>query len=141
MRSTIVARAAVSLSVAIGIVAGGFAVAGVGHAAVPSVTAVATAVDSGGVGTLAVNNLGLSRPPHGYTGKIDGYLGTESWKALQRWLKNDGYYDGRINGVVSAGTIKALQRYLKEYHGYKGKIDGIAGSGTRAAFERMAISM
>jgi len=54
----------------------------------------------------------LRNAPASYTGAIDGLLGTNSWKAYQRWLK--------------------------EYWGYTAAIDGIAGSGTKAAFKRLA---
>ncbi|MGW4383450.1 peptidoglycan-binding domain-containing protein [Kitasatospora sp. NPDC004531] len=72
-----------------------------------------------------------------YTGAIDGLLGTESWKAMQRVLRSYGY-TGAIDGVVGTGTIKALQQYLKSDGFYSGAIDGIAGSGTQAAFAAWA---
>lgn len=97
------------------------------------------------VAPLAVNNLGLStaeaqnaqrslRDAWGYTGAIDGQLGTESWKAIQRSLKANWGYTGAIDGVVGVGTISALQRALKSYGYYTGAIDGIAGPATQSAF-------
>jgi peptidoglycan hydrolase-like protein with peptidoglycan-binding domain len=74
---------------------------------------------------------------YGYTGAIDGQLGTGSWKALQRWLRN-WTYTGAIDGIVGTETIKSLQRYLRDFHDYNGAIDGVAGSGTQAAFGRFA---
>ena len=99
-------------------------------------------------GPLAVNNLGLDttrakkvqcwlRDFWGYTGPIDGLLGTASWKAFQRNLRAFWGYTGSIDGDVGEGTIKALQRLLRNW-GYTGDIDGIAGSGTQAAFKNFA---
>ncbi|MER5987658.1 peptidoglycan-binding domain-containing protein [Streptomyces sp. NPDC001787] len=45
---------------------------------------------------------------------------------------------GAVDGIVGTGTIKALQQYLKSDGFYSGAIDGIAGSGTRAAFAAWA---
>lgn len=45
--------------------------------------------------------------------------------------------DDSIDGIVGTNTIKALQRMLRG-HGYNGPIDGIAGDGTRAAFAKFA---
>ncbi|MFF3375924.1 peptidoglycan-binding protein [Streptomyces sp. NPDC002680] len=146
MRSNILARTAISLTAVLGLAAGTVAAAGTSFAASPP--AATTAVSAQDVSVLAVNNLGLTseeakkiqrvaKDKWGYTGAIDGLLGTESWKAIQRWLLNWGY-PGPIDGIVGPNTIKALQKYLKEYYGYTGAIDGDAGSGTRAAFKRMA---
>ncbi|MFE6475664.1 peptidoglycan-binding domain-containing protein [Streptomyces rochei] len=95
----------------------------------------------------AVENLGLNARQakgiqrhlqvRGYNpGTIDGYLGTDSWKAMQRSLRDYHGYTGAIDGIVGPNTIKALQRMLKEFYGYTGAIDGIAGDGTRAAWAR-----
>lgn len=117
--------------------------------AVPAPTSESVA-SSEDVVPLAVVNLGLSttqakyvqcwlRANWGYTGAIDGLLGTNSWKAFQRNLKAHWGYTGPIDGIVGSGTIKALQRLLKYGGwGYTGPIDGIAGSGTQAAFKRFA---
>ncbi|WP_103533626.1 peptidoglycan-binding protein [Streptomyces sp. SM11] len=81
---------------------------------------------------------------YGYTGKIDGVLGTNSWKAMQRflatWPGQPSPYKGRVDGMVGPKTIVSLQANLKKFNGYKGKIDGIAGPGTKAAFRRKAYS-
>jgi len=73
----------------------------------------------------------------GYPGPIDGDLGTNSWKAMQRLLKTHWGYTGAIDGVVGGGTVAALQRLLR-FWGYAGPIDGIIGDGTRAAFRNFA---
>lgn len=72
-----------------------------------------------------------------YSGAIDGLLGPESWKGMQRMLRSYGY-TGAIDGIVGPGTITALQRYLRSEGYYSGAIDGIAGTGTRAAFAAWA---
>ncbi|GGS52043.1 hypothetical protein GCM10010270_23330 [Streptomyces violaceus] len=99
------------------------------------------------ISAQAVQNLGLSirqakgvqrrYQELGYApGTIDGYLGTNSWKAIQRGLRDHNGYTDDIDGIVGPNTIKALQRGLKDHWGYTGPIDGIAGDGTRAAFAR-----
>ncbi len=95
-----------------------------------------------------MNNLGLSvsqakkvqrsLPAWGYKGETDGYLGTGSWMALQRYMKAYWGYDDAVDGVVGLNTVKALQRWMKTRFNYKGPIDGIAGPDTRAAFKRYA---
>ncbi|MEU3147594.1 MULTISPECIES: peptidoglycan-binding protein [unclassified Streptomyces] len=103
-----------------------------------------TAVGAEAVAPLAVVNLGLTtseaknvqsflRAYYSYTGAIDGQLGTQSWKAMQRMLKKYGY-TGKIDGVVGGGTVQALQRLLRTY-GYDGSIDGVVGPKTLAAFK------
>ncbi|MCX5409818.1 peptidoglycan-binding protein [Streptomyces sp. NBC_00335] len=93
---------------------------------------------------LAVNNLGLTttQAKHwqcwlrgwGFNpGTIDGQLGTDSWKAAQRFFNYyDEYVDGRlvVDGVVGTGTVKALQNWLGV------GIDGVVGTQTRAAFAK-----
>ncbi|MGC9541570.1 hypothetical protein [Streptomyces sp. UG1] len=109
-----------------------------------------------GPASAAVVNLGLDRQGakriqrwiltmYGYTGAIDGALGTNSWKALQRWLatwpSQPSPYKGDIDGIVGPKTIVSLQANLKKFNGYTGALDGIAGRGTKAAFWRKAYSM
>ncbi|MYR95417.1 peptidoglycan-binding protein [Streptomyces sp. SID8374] len=140
-------RTFVSVATAAGIAAGTLGAAGTSFAATPAQQS-APAVSAEAVAPLAVVNLGLStaqakkvqgwlKRSYGYTGAIDGQLGTNSWKAFQRFLRHWGY-DGAIDGVVGSGTVKALQRSLKNQYGYTGAIDGIAGPGTQAAFKRLA---
>lgn len=115
--------------------------------------AVADPVSPPDVSVLAVNNLGLSGQqaryvqcflrthPANYTGAIDGQLGTNSWKAMQRWLAEYWNYNDSIDGIVGPNTIRALQRMLAFGWGYTDPIDGIAGPDTRAAFKRFANEM
>jgi lysozyme family protein len=128
----------------VGLAAGSLATAGTAFAAADTKPAVSSEVS-----VLAVNNLGLTvaeakkvqewlKQYWGYTGAIDGQLGTNSWKAFQRCLKQYWGYTGEIDGIVGPNTIKALQRLLKDSWGYTGPIDGIAGAGTKAAFKRFA---
>ncbi|MFI8193063.1 peptidoglycan-binding domain-containing protein [Streptomyces sp. NPDC085946] len=141
-------RTVVSVTAAVGIAAG--TLAGAGTAFADSARTTTPAVSTQDVSVLAVENLGLNTTQAkgvqrwlaanwGYTGAIDGQLGTNSWKAFQRHLKAYHGYTGAIDGIVGSGTIKALQRFLKNNGwGYTGEIDGIAGSGTRAAFKTFA---
>ncbi|GFH64089.1 hypothetical protein Srut_06030 [Streptomyces rutgersensis] len=139
-------RTLVSLTTAVGIAAGTLGVAGTAAAA-PAAQPAASAAAA--VAPRAVNNLGLTsaeakkvqrdiKAHWGYKGKIDGLLGTESWKGIQRPLKKYNGYKGKIDGIVGKQTVKALQRLLKARYGYTGAIDGIAGAGTKAAFKRLA---
>ncbi|CAM5347989.1 MULTISPECIES: peptidoglycan-binding protein [Streptomyces] len=142
MRTT--KRSVVSVIAVAGIIASGFT-AGTAVAASPQHGPAAAGTQD--VAPLAVVNLGLStaqakrvqlylRDFYGYKGAIDGQLGTASWKAMQRNLRNFGY-TGAIDGVVGGGTVKALQRLLRSY-GYDGAQDGVVGPQTIAAFKTYA---
>ncbi|MFF2073629.1 peptidoglycan-binding protein [Kitasatospora sp. NPDC058162] len=152
MRSNALARTLVSVTAAVGIAAGGVAGASAGFAATQSAVRPAASVQN--VTVLAVNNLGLSsqqamnvqcfltQDPANYNDAIDGQLGPNSWKAMQRWLAAYwNYPSNQIDGVVGPNTVKALQRMLAYGWGYTGGIDGDAGTGTRAAFKRFADDM
>ncbi|MBZ4323934.1 peptidoglycan-binding domain-containing protein [Streptomyces huiliensis] len=154
MRSRLLARALVGLTAAVGLAVGGLAGAGTGFAAsapvFEPVSEQQVAVPAPAVARLAVENLGLSatqarnvqcwlRKYWGYTGALDGQLGTSSWQAYQRGLQHDWGYTGAIDGVVGSGTVMALQRQMRDAGwGYTGAIDGVAGPDTRAAFQRFA---
>jgi lysozyme family protein len=72
---------------------------------------------------------------YGYTGAINGELGTDSWMALQRELVKFGSYSGPIDGLVDTDTVAALQQLLAPpIAGYTGPIDGVVNSATEAAF-------
>ncbi|GGX85939.1 peptidoglycan-binding domain-containing protein [Streptomyces minutiscleroticus] len=151
MRPNALGRAVIGLVATAGIAAGGLAAASPGYAATapapqPAVNAQPAARPAA---VLATENFGLTSAEAknvqrfladywGYTGAIDGQLGTNSWKAFQRCLAQYWGYTGAIDGDPGPNTIKALQRLLKDSYGYTGAIDGIAGSGTRAAFKRFA---
>lgn len=93
--------------------------------------------------------------------RVDGKLGSNSIKWLQRRLKQAGFYDGLIDGEIDsqnvywradnpglttgwnwrrngAGskTVLGLQRYLKGKGYYKGKLDGLVGPKTIKALQR-----
>ncbi|MGY6021783.1 peptidoglycan-binding domain-containing protein [Streptomyces spinosirectus] len=101
----------------------------------------------------AVNNLGLNTtegksvqcyvrdaaPVGKYNpGTIDGRLGTNSWKAWQRFLNDRGYNAGTVDGAVGPNTIRGLQRFLVAIGYDTGGIDGVAGAKTRAAWKAFA---
>ena len=67
----------------------------------------------------------------GYTGAVDGVLGTNSWKGVQTVLKNQGFYSGTVDGVPGENTWKGVQR-LAQLGGYTGPVDGFPGSYTYA---------
>ncbi|MFC9429136.1 peptidoglycan-binding protein [Streptomyces sp. NPDC056987] len=140
-------KALVSATTAVGIAVGGLATAGTAMAAPAPAQQQAVSAE---VAPLAVVNLGLStaQAKHwqcwlralGYNpGTIDGQLGTNSWKAAQRFFTPQGFYNDSIDGVVGPNTIKALQRYLNSRNlGYDLAVDGIAGTRTKAAFAHYA---
>lgn len=45
---------------------------------------------------------------------VDGQFGKKSVIALQKYLKNEGYYKGAIDGKCGKQTVKALQTFLNE---------------------------
>lgn len=109
-------------------------------APVSSDTAGVLAVNNLGLSTTEGKRVQTFLIVRGYNpGVHDGQLGTDSWMAMQQYLHDYGYgYTGRIDGIVGSETIKALQRRLAQGFGYTGSIDGVAGSGTKAAFKRFA---
>lgn len=148
----VLTKTLVSATVVIGIAAGGLAGAGASFAASAPVSK--PAVSSETVTPLALVNLGLSYGQAqnvqcwlkfgnwGYTGWIDGELGTNSWKAFQRYLAAYRGYNDTIDGIVGTDTKMALQRELKYGGwGYTGAIDGDFGSGSQAAFKYFANSL
>ncbi|MGW0962153.1 peptidoglycan-binding domain-containing protein [Streptomyces gelaticus] len=148
MRSNRLAKVLAAATALAGITAGSLAASGTAVAATPERH---QTLVSGPASATKVVNLGLSTTQakkvqnwladlHGYTGPIDGALGTGSWQAMQRYLRQYSY-TGAIDGIVGTGTIKALQRFLKDFGCYSGATDGIAGAGTKAAFADMADSI
>ncbi|MFJ9434545.1 peptidoglycan-binding protein [Streptomyces sp. NPDC101490] len=144
MRSHRLVKTLATATALVSITAGSLAVSGSAFAATPDRH---QAVSSGPASVTEVNNLGLNSDlakrvqlglsaSWGYTGAIDGQLGTGSWVALQRSLRDYGY-TGALDGIVGTGTIKALQRALSPRF-YSGAIDGIAGPATRSAFAAWA---
>ncbi|MFE6625475.1 peptidoglycan-binding protein [Streptomyces sp. NPDC008086] len=146
MSSNALTRTVVSLTAVLGLAAGTVAAAGTGFAAAQP--AAKPAVSAQDVSVLAVNNLGLNTAraknwqcwlrDRGYNpGTIDGQLGSNSWKAAQRFLNARGHDAGTVDGVVGPDTIRALQRYLNlfgDIFGYHLDVDGVAGPETRSAF-------
>ena len=64
---------------------------------------------------------------YGYTGPIDGVLGTNSWAGTQRGLTKSYGYTGPCDGVPGTQTYMAMQRMAAKY-GYTGPIDGVLGT-------------
>ncbi|MFB7531401.1 peptidoglycan-binding domain-containing protein [Streptomyces sp. NPDC056178] len=148
MRSNRLVKTLIGATALVGITAGSLVACGTASAATPGRQQTALA---GPASATEVVDLGLSVAQakkvqnwladlHGYTGPIDGALGTGSWQAMQRYLRQYSY-TGAIGGVVGTGTIKALQRFLKDFGYYSGAVDGVAGAGTKAAFAEMADSI
>ncbi|GAA2629832.1 peptidoglycan-binding protein [Streptomyces vastus] len=120
MHTNVVTRSLVSVTVVVGIAAGSLAGAGAGFAA--SGPAAKPAVSSEAAVPLAVDNLGRS---------------TAQAQDVQRWPARYWGYTGAIDGLLGTNSSKAFQRNLQNW-GYTGPIDGIAGSGTQAAFTAFA---
>ncbi|MFR0359525.1 peptidoglycan-binding domain-containing protein [Streptomyces sediminimaris] len=151
MRANVLSRTLVSVTAVAGLAAGGLAGAGVGYAASAPASEQSDQVASSGTAVaLSTSNWGLSTAQAvgvqcwlhnndwGYNGPYDGLLGTNSWKALQRYLKFNGWYTGPIDGIVGGGTVTGFQKLLKNWGYYSGPVDGIVGSGTEAAFSKWA---
>ncbi|MET8662727.1 peptidoglycan-binding domain-containing protein [Streptomyces tendae] len=135
----------VGVTTAAGIAGGGLVTAGTAGA----VSAPVQRSASSEVAPLAVVNLGLSTAQAkdwqcslralGYLpGKIDGRLGTDSWKAAQRFFRDHKWYSDDIDGIVGTNTVMALQRMLNVNLDANLKVDGIAGPRTKAAFSDFA---
>jgi peptidoglycan hydrolase-like protein with peptidoglycan-binding domain len=45
---------------------------------------------------------------------IDGKLGKQTWSAIQRHLKEIGYYEGSVDGHPGKLTVSGLQRALND---------------------------
>ncbi|MFB4195989.1 peptidoglycan-binding domain-containing protein [Streptomyces carpaticus] len=148
MRSKMARNTLVTVTALTALSAGGLVTAGTAGADQQRQQTVAVTES---VAPLAVVNLGLSTQQAknvqcflknggwGYSGAIDGQLGTNSWKAMQNRLSSGyGYPSNQIDGIVGPNTVKALQRLLADKWGYTGAIDGIAGPATQAAFKRYA---
>lgn len=65
----------------------------------------------------------------GYAGPLDGRLGVNSWKALQRLLHAHYGYSGAVDGLPGPLTWQAVQR-LAHDHGYRGPNDGYPETAT-----------
>ncbi|WP_320783179.1 peptidoglycan-binding domain-containing protein [Streptomyces sp. CRN 30] len=136
-------KALVGVTAAVGIAAGG---------PVGAAVAAPTAVQQSGsaqVAPLAVVNLGLSKAQAkdwqcalrglGYrVGTIDGLLGSDSWKAAQRFFRDHNWYNDDIDGIVGPNTVMGLQRMLNVNLKAGLDVDGVAGPATQAAFAKFA---
>lgn len=47
-----------------------------------------------------------------YTGKIDGWCGKKTVKAMQKFLRAKGLYTGEIDGSMGPKTVRAWQKYI-----------------------------
>lgn len=70
------------------------------------------------------------------TTEQDGVPGTVFWQRAQNWLSMDWAYTGPIDGAPGTNTYKALQRAMRD-HGYTGPVDGVPGTNTWAAVQRL----
>ena len=61
-----------------------------------------------------------------YGGPLDGDLGIESWKGIQRNLARENGYRGWVDGIPGKLTYAAIQRWAQNY-GYRGDVDGVPG--------------
>ena len=70
---------------------------------------------------------------YGYTGPIDGVLGSNSWAGFQRALADQGY-SVNDTGTPDSATYSALQALAALHGGYTGPIDGVLGSNSYRGF-------
>lgn len=77
-----------------------------------------------------------------YSRAVDGDAGVHTWKAVQSWLQDKGYYPASkyvIDGKPGPATIKALQTFLSHkghLNNKKWLIDGKFGPETIKALQR-----
>lgn len=67
---------------------------------------------------------------------VDGYLGTETWKAVQTFLDKIGY-KLTVDGINGPATTKALQQALNAKLKINLVMDGIMGQATIKALQRL----
>ena len=67
---------------------------------------------------------------------VDGYLGTETWKAVQTFLDKIGY-KLTVDGINGPATTKALQQALNAKLKINLAMDGIMGQATIKALQRL----
>ena len=73
---------------------------------------------------------------YGYSGPVDGVMGTQSYAALQRFAAKGGY-TGPIDGAMGTHSWMGVQTVLRGF-GYTGPIDGVMGTQSYAALQRVA---
>lgn len=71
---------------------------------------------------------------YNYTGPIDGVMGTNSWKGVQRGLDAMGY-NVSISGIPDSDTYAAMQS-VGALYGYTGPVDGIMGPNSYRGFSK-----
>ncbi len=140
----------VSVFVALGLLAsvGGVASAA-GTATGPSITATydcrtvpkTSTVNDGVPGPIFWARMQCLGRGWGYTGPVDGVMGPNSWKAVQRYMDHHGWYDGPIDGNPGAETRKGLQRWAKARGGYDGPISGTTERDAYKALARVLNAM
>jgi hypothetical protein len=85
-----------------------------------------TTEDDGIPGHVYYQRQQLYARMYGYSGPIDGALGTQSWAGTQKGLSAGYGYTGPADGVPGPATYQAMQR-LASHYGYTGPIDGALG--------------
>jgi len=71
---------------------------------------------------------------YNYTGPVDGIMGPNSWKGVQRGLIANGY-SVSVTGTPDSATYSAMQSVGAQY-GYTGPVDGIMGPNSYRGFAR-----
>lgn len=71
---------------------------------------------------------------YNYTGPVDGALGTNSWKGVQRGLSAMGY-SVSVTGTPDVSTYAAMQSVAAQY-GYTGPVDGVMGPNSYRGFSK-----
>jgi peptidoglycan hydrolase-like protein with peptidoglycan-binding domain len=60
--------------------------------------------------------------------------GINTWKGVQRTVRDRAGYTGPIDGKPGVNTYKAMQRYAKAGGGYTGPVDGVLGANSWRGF-------
>jgi len=90
----------------------------------------------GAMGTYSWEGVQTVMRRFGYTGPIDGAPGTNTYLAMQKMARLGGYA-GPLDGGLGPYSWAGLQACLRGW-GYSGVIDGAPGPGTYTALQRMA---
>ncbi|WP_415858959.1 peptidoglycan-binding domain-containing protein [Agromyces laixinhei] len=53
-------------------------------------------------------------------------MGVNSWKGFQSWLRIYGY-GGPVDGIPGTNTYRAIQEYARQTGFYSGPVDGVMG--------------
>lgn len=85
---------------------------------------------------------GIMARPGGYTGAIDGVMGTNSWEGVQRYLNSNIGAGLTVDGVAGTNTNKAIQRWINTFDWVTPVVvDGVRGPATYESWASVLIGL